>query len=251
MIEKILGNVPDIYEINQTAAKLRQLDMREELQKLAEKYAVPKQNTEAFLSGKRYFLVDGGPIRKTYRTARSKLLDEMAMLKDPHFADVVGAYLIGMCGKSAVEQQILKPHKTLQRCVEYLMEQAWEMVDDEKKNQSIRMGFAVPDDTVYRRNIMLWMIKNNMRRCGKRQRRNSAKQGKKLCERKNLPLINPVQKENPTRRQRKKQYRSPQAHSGIKKKRNLRSRSSCLYLTAMNLRRMGWNKKKIIRILTA
>ena len=150
MIEKILGNVPDIYEINQTAAKLRQLDMREELQKLAEKYAVPKQNTEAFLSGKRYFLVDGGPIRKTYRTARSKLLDEMAMLKDPHFADVVGAYLIGMCGKSAVEQQILKPHKTLQRCVEYLMEQAWEMVDDEKKNQSIRMGFAVPDDTVYR-----------------------------------------------------------------------------------------------------
>ena len=140
MIEKILGNVPDIYEVNQTAAKLRQLDMREELQKLAEKYAVPKQNTEAFLSGKRYFLVDGGPIRKTYRTARSKLLDEMAMLKDPHFADVVGAYLIGMCGKSAVEQQILKPHK---------------------------------------------------------------------------------------------------------------SRSSCLYLTAMNLRRMGWNKKKIIRILTA
>ena len=150
MIEKILGNVPDIYEINQTAAKLRQLDMREELQKLAEKYAVPKQNTEAFLSGKRYFLVDGRPIQKTYRTARSKLLDEMAMLKDPHFADVVGAYLIGMCGKSAVEQQILKPHKTLQRCVEYLMEQAWEMVDDEKKNQSIRMGFAVPDDTVYR-----------------------------------------------------------------------------------------------------
>ncbi|HIY17820.1 MAG TPA: hypothetical protein IAA44_00260, partial [Candidatus Blautia avistercoris] len=65
MIEKILGNVPDIYEVNQTAAKLRQLDMREELQKLAEKYAVPKQNTEAFLSGKRYFLVDGGPIRKT------------------------------------------------------------------------------------------------------------------------------------------------------------------------------------------
>ena len=150
MVEKILENVSDIYEINQTAAKLRQLGMREELQKLAEKYAVPKQNTEAFLSGKRYFLVDGGPIQKTYRTARSKLLDEMAMLKDPHFADVVGAYLIGMCGKSAVEQQILKPHKTLQRCVEYLMEQAWEMVDDEKKNQRIRMGFAVPDDTVYR-----------------------------------------------------------------------------------------------------
>ena len=150
MVEKILENVSDIYEINQTAAKLRQLGMREELQKLAEKYAVPKQNLEAFLSGKRYFLVDGGPIRKTYRTARSKLLDEMAMLKDPHFADVIGAYLLSQCGKCAIEQQILKSHKTLQRCVEYLMEQAWKLVDDEKKSQRIRMGFAVPDGTVYR-----------------------------------------------------------------------------------------------------
>ena len=150
MVEKILENVSDIYEINQTAAKLRQLGMREELQKLAEKYAVPKQNIEAFLFGKRYFLVDGGPIRKTYRTARSKLLDEMAMLKDPHFADVIGAYLLSQCGKCAIEQQILKSHKTLQRCVEYLMEQAWKLVDDEKKSQRIRMGFAVPDDTVYR-----------------------------------------------------------------------------------------------------
>lgn len=150
MVEKILENVSDIYEINQTAAKLRQLGMREELQKLAEKYAVPKQNIAAFLSGKRYFLVDGGPIRKTYRTARSKLLDEMDMLKDPHYADVVGAYLFSQCGKYAIEQQILKPHKTLQRCVEYLMEKAWELVDDEKKNQRIRTGVYVQDDTAYR-----------------------------------------------------------------------------------------------------
>ena len=72
------------------------------------------------------------------------------MLKDPHFADVIGAYLLSQCGKCAIEQQILKSHKTLQRCVEYLMEQAWKLVDDEKKSQRIRMGFAVPDGTVYR-----------------------------------------------------------------------------------------------------
>lgn len=150
MVEKIFEKIPDIYEMNRTAAKLRQLGMREELQKLAEKYAVPKQNIEAFLSGKRYFLVDGGPIPKAYHTARGKLLDEMDMLQDPHFADVIGAYLISQCGKCAIEQQILKPYKTLQRCVEYLMEQAWKLVDDEKKSQRIRMGFAVPADTVYR-----------------------------------------------------------------------------------------------------
>ena len=150
MIEKILESIPDIHEMNQTAAKLRQLGMREELQKLAEKYAVPKQNVEAFLSRKRYFLIDGGSTQKTYHTARSKLLDEMNLLQDPYFADVIGAYLISQCGKCAIEQQILKPYKTLQRCVEYLMEQAWQLVDDEKKNQHIRTGLAVPYDTAYR-----------------------------------------------------------------------------------------------------
>ena len=42
MIEKIFENVPNIHEINQTAAKLRQLGMKEELQKLAEKICSSK-----------------------------------------------------------------------------------------------------------------------------------------------------------------------------------------------------------------
>lgn len=169
MVEKILENDLDIYEINQTAVKLRQLGMREELQKLAEKYAVPKQDIEAFFLGKRYFLVDGEPIRKTYRTARSKLLDEMDLLKDPYFADVVGGYLMSQCGKCEIEQQILKPHKTLQRCVEYLMEQAWKLVDDEKKKQRIRMGFAVPDNTVYRW-VQEYYALDDKERCEKAQK---------------------------------------------------------------------------------
>ena len=175
MVEKILENVSDIYEINQTAAKLRQLGMKEELQKLAEKYAVPKQNIEAFLSGKRYFLVDGGPIRKTYRTARSKLLDEMAMLKDPYFADVIGAYLLSQCGKCAIEQQILKSHKTLQRCVEYLMEQAWKLVDDEKKNSASVWDLLcrIIQSIAGYRNIMPLMIKSGVKKHKKRQMKHS------------------------------------------------------------------------------
>ena len=59
MVEKILENIPDIYEMNQAAEKLRQLGMRDELEKLAGKYGIPKSDVEAFFSRKRYFLVDG------------------------------------------------------------------------------------------------------------------------------------------------------------------------------------------------
>ncbi len=149
MIEKILGNISNVHLMNQTAEKLRQLGMKEELEKLAEYYAVPKQNVEAFFIGKRHFLVDGGPIQKNYHTVRSKLMDEMALLNDPQFADVIGNYLLKQCNL-AIGQQILQPHKTLQRCVEYLMEQAWKLVDEEKKKQKIQVGFAVPENTVYR-----------------------------------------------------------------------------------------------------
>ena len=41
MVEKILENIPDIYEMNQAAEKLRQLGMRDELEKLAGKYGIP------------------------------------------------------------------------------------------------------------------------------------------------------------------------------------------------------------------
>uniref|UniRef100_UPI002F3E47A5 Cas9 inhibitor AcrIIA9 family protein n=1 Tax=Enterocloster clostridioformis TaxID=1531 RepID=UPI002F3E47A5 len=48
-----------------------------------------------------------------------------------------------------MERLILQKHKTLQRCVDYLMEQAWELVDEEAKNQRIKVGFAVTSDTVF------------------------------------------------------------------------------------------------------
>ena len=48
-----------------------------------------------------------------------------------------------------MEFQILQSHKTLRRCVNYLMQKAWELVDRESRNQRIRVGFAVTSDTVF------------------------------------------------------------------------------------------------------
>lgn len=154
MVEKIYDKYADIQTVNQMAAKLRQLGLKDELKKLCEFYRIPASNGEAFLSGKRYFLIDGGDTEKEYLTVRSKLLDEMTVLKDPMFADVIGNYLLKQYKeKPELEKQILQKHKTLQRCVESLMEKAWNMIDDARKQERINSGLAVRDDTVF-----LWVL---------------------------------------------------------------------------------------------
>lgn len=150
MIEKIYEKNTDIPTINQIAAKLKQLGLKEELRNLAQFYKIPSSDLEAFTIGKRYFLLDGGDTDKEYPTVRNKLLDEMAILKDPVFADVIGNYLLEQYKKNPeLEKQILQKHKTLQRCVEYLMNKAWDMIDDARKQDRINSGLAVRDDTVY------------------------------------------------------------------------------------------------------
>lgn len=148
MIEKIIDRQESVQAVNQLAARLKQMGLKKDLEKLAEKNRIDKADLEAFLTGKHYFLVDGGNTVKSYSSARAKLLDEMLHLKDANFADVIGNYLLKECGDPVMESLILQNHKTLQRCIDYLMEKAWELVDEESKKQRINVGFAVAGDTV-------------------------------------------------------------------------------------------------------
>ena len=148
MVEKIYDKVGSVQEINGIAADLRRIGLWEEIKTLAEKNKVPTVDVEDYLKGKRYFLVDGGNA-KTYETARSKLLDEMGLLNDPQFGDVIGQYLLENCGDSEFSRQILQNHKSLQRCIEYLMKKAQEMVTDEEGHQPRKACVAVSQDMVY------------------------------------------------------------------------------------------------------
>lgn len=148
LVEKIYGKVRSIAEFNQIAAKLRQIGMKEELQKLAEQFHVPKEQVQAFLERKRYFLVDGGNTGKVYSSAKEKLVDEMLCLNDPMFGNIIGNYLISRSGEEPLCSQILLPYKTLQRCIEYLMEQAYSLVSDEVKNSRQNTALAVAGDQV-------------------------------------------------------------------------------------------------------
>lgn len=148
MVEKIYGKIGSIAEFNQIASKLRQIGMKEELQKLAERFHVPKDQVDAFLERKRYFLMDGGNTDKAYGSAKEKLVDEMLCLNDPMFANVIGYYLISRSSEEPLCSQILLTHKTLQRCIEYLMEQAYSLVSEEVKKSRQNTALAVVGDQV-------------------------------------------------------------------------------------------------------
>ncbi|WP_373266035.1 Cas9 inhibitor AcrIIA9 family protein [Hungatella hathewayi] len=148
MVEKIFDKIESIQEINAIAADLRRIGLWEEIKTLAEKNKVPLENVEEYLKGKRYFLLDGGSA-KNYGTARGKLLDEMGILNDAQFGDVIGQYLLKCCDNPEFAKLVLQNHKTLQRCIECLMTKAQEMVTDEEGHQPRKACVAVSQNMVY------------------------------------------------------------------------------------------------------
>lgn len=148
MIEKVFDNVSGIQELNQLALSLRKMGMIDSLKKLAAQYDVFGPDLDTFIQGTRCFLVDGGNTEKNYESARGKLLDEMFLLKDAQFGDVVGNYLLSCCKEPDFEKMVLLKHKTLQRCLEYLMKKALALVSEEDRKKR-STAVAVVSDSVF------------------------------------------------------------------------------------------------------
>ena len=156
MYEKLINNTE---ELNAMAVHLRNSQNISELQALAAQWLVPEQDVEDFIKGKRFQLAEIPLSEKDYASAAEKLREEMWLMKDQLFTDIVGRYLM----KKAEEDpmfgiQVLKKQKTLQKCMNYIMEQAYQIAEKEhdlrfgrKKNpnrradsahQSIGMGMS-------------------------------------------------------------------------------------------------------------
>lgn len=149
MAKSIFDKMENIHEVNRMAAELRRLGMKEKLKELADKNRVMDEDFEAFFLGKRYFLVDAGESQKTYDTARAKLMDEMLTLNDPLFGNVIGGYLLRCCSELGFQESMLQEHKTLQRCIEYVMEQAYGLLDENQKEARRNTAVAVVSDQVF------------------------------------------------------------------------------------------------------
>lgn len=149
MAKSIFEKMKSVQEVNRMAAQLRRLGMKEKLKELADKNHVMNQDLEDFLQGKRYFLIDAGQTIKSYDTARAKLMDEMLTLNDPLFGTVIGGFLLQCCGKEEFQEAVLQGHKTLQRCIEYVMEKAYELLGEDQKKARRNAAVAVVSDQVF------------------------------------------------------------------------------------------------------
>lgn len=133
MYEKVIHNTE---ELNAMAAHLRMAQNFPELRLLAAERLVPEQDVEDFINGKRFLLAEIPMSEKKYASAAEKLREEMWHLKDQLFTDLVAQYLIERAKEDILfGSRVLKKQKSLQKCMGYIMKQAYQMAEKEREKK--------------------------------------------------------------------------------------------------------------------
>lgn len=125
MLEKMIST---ISELNVAALHLRGIGDMDGVKKLAKEWVVPYQQAIDFIQGKRYRLADVPVTDRYFETATEKLWEEMFLLDDRSFAGVIGEYVSSLCREDEnLHSQVLKKHKSLQHCLDYVTGKAYEV----------------------------------------------------------------------------------------------------------------------------
>lgn len=130
MFEKIVRNID---ELNAVALHLRTTENFDALKSLAKEWKISKQDTEAFICGKKYRLAEVAIEDRDYSRPEEKLRIEMFALKDKYFADIIGRYIIKKCIDDDFGKNVLLKHKSLQKCLDHIMEKAFHIAEDQAK----------------------------------------------------------------------------------------------------------------------
>lgn len=142
-------------ELNTAALYYRQSGNMDGVRELAKAHAVSQKQTEEFIQGSRYRLVEIPMGERKFANASEKLRAEMFALKDAGFADIIGQYLVNLAKTdSALDAQVLKKHKMLQRCLDYVTQKAYNIALEgakKKGENGIRAntGLALSGDQVF------------------------------------------------------------------------------------------------------
>ena len=122
MIEQMIQSVQDL---NVVAGHLRESQEFDRLRTLAYNWQVPDDYVRDFIIGKRILLADIDFEEKEYRNANEKLADEMNLIGDPDFAGIIGYYICRKCVEKEYETLVLQPHKSLQKCLDFILKKAY------------------------------------------------------------------------------------------------------------------------------
>lgn len=152
MLDKIVKNVS---ELNAAAMHLRQSGGMEELRKLAKNWGIPYAQTEAYIQGKRYRLTEVPVADKAFKTPFEKLREEMIALDDKYFASIIAWYMIRKCEEDeSLGEQVLKKHKSLQRCLDFVTGKAFAIATEQAKQKGLdhvtaNTGLALTQNDVF------------------------------------------------------------------------------------------------------
>ena len=132
MLEKLAKS---IEEVNVLAEHYRTCQNVAAIESLAKECFISKEDTDAFIAGKRKFLLKVLLTRQS-GSVTEKLTEEMLLLQDSGYATVLGTYLLDLARKDPVMKDvILQPHKTLRHCLEYVHEKAYETALEKAKKE--------------------------------------------------------------------------------------------------------------------
>ena len=131
MLEKLAKS---IEEINVLAEHYRTCHNVAAIESLAKEHSISKEDMDAFIAGKRNFLLK--VLLTQSVSVTEKLTEEMLLLQDSGYATVLGTYLLDLARKDPVMKDvILQPHKTLRHCLEYVHEKAYETALEKAKKE--------------------------------------------------------------------------------------------------------------------
>ena len=131
MLEKFAKS---IEEVNVLAEHYRTCQNVAAIESLAKECFISKEDTDAFIAGKRKFLLK--VLLTQSVSVTEKLTEEMLLLQDSGYATVLGTYLLDLARKDPVMKDvILQPHKTLRHCIEYVHEKAYETALEKAKKE--------------------------------------------------------------------------------------------------------------------
>ena len=153
-MSKLYGNM-NAAEINETARNLRENMEFDMIRALGAENGIDDKILQKFIDGETEFLlqesapeeVKPDPEPSTApneESAGEKLQRELAVTNYPHIPiEPIVTHLIGLCREdNAFEQKVLQGHKTLQKCCDYVYEQARQKLNG-------RSGY-LEDDVVHK-----------------------------------------------------------------------------------------------------
>lgn len=139
-------------DLNMVADRLRARGEISRLQELCKEWLIPEKDMQDFLQGKRLRLAEVPLEEKIFSTASEKIAEEMYQFEGPGLAVALGQYLMERCEEKTLGEQILLPHKSLEKAINFILQRVYEESKDylqQNRNGQNGAGVAVSSQKVY------------------------------------------------------------------------------------------------------